>query len=247
MDVVLVLEGDRYGALRLLRAAKNRFGSTEEVGRPGDDRRRAPRGARPGAGVPGRRRRRGARRGRGGHPGGHPAAARRGPGAGRPGRHRGAPAGARGGPDPTGWRCSWRCSARRCGVGHREPATCTSAWRVARRSRSPRSTCRRARARLVRRATAPLGARHGGLRRGVAAGRPAPGARHSSDGCARPPGWGSRRPSCPPARTREARPRHRGPRGSFGSSRSDRCGRRWRDRSGPVRYLRGRVFPAAVW
>jgi DNA repair protein RadA/Sms len=32
VDVVLLLEGDRYGALRLLRTAKNRFGSTEEVG-----------------------------------------------------------------------------------------------------------------------------------------------------------------------------------------------------------------------
>jgi DNA repair protein RadA/Sms len=32
VDVVLMLEGDRYGALRLLRAVKNRFGSTEEVG-----------------------------------------------------------------------------------------------------------------------------------------------------------------------------------------------------------------------
>jgi DNA repair protein RadA/Sms len=32
VDVVLVLEGDRYGALRLLRSAKNRFGSTEETG-----------------------------------------------------------------------------------------------------------------------------------------------------------------------------------------------------------------------
>jgi len=32
VDVVLVLEGDRYGALRLLRGAKNRFGSTEETG-----------------------------------------------------------------------------------------------------------------------------------------------------------------------------------------------------------------------
>jgi DNA repair protein RadA/Sms len=29
---VLTLEGERFGALRLLRAAKNRFGSTEEVG-----------------------------------------------------------------------------------------------------------------------------------------------------------------------------------------------------------------------
>lgn len=32
VDVVLMLEGDRYGTLRLLRAVKNRFGSTEEVG-----------------------------------------------------------------------------------------------------------------------------------------------------------------------------------------------------------------------
>jgi len=32
VDAVLALEGERYGALRLLRASKNRFGSTEEVG-----------------------------------------------------------------------------------------------------------------------------------------------------------------------------------------------------------------------
>lgn len=32
VDVVLALEGDRTGGLRLLRAAKNRYGSTEEVG-----------------------------------------------------------------------------------------------------------------------------------------------------------------------------------------------------------------------
>ena len=32
VDAVLNLEGDRYAALRLLRAVKNRFGSTEEVG-----------------------------------------------------------------------------------------------------------------------------------------------------------------------------------------------------------------------
>jgi DNA repair protein RadA/Sms len=32
VDVVMLLEGDRYGSLRVLRAAKNRFGSTEEVG-----------------------------------------------------------------------------------------------------------------------------------------------------------------------------------------------------------------------
>ncbi|MEX1295173.1 MAG: DNA repair protein RadA [Candidatus Limnocylindrales bacterium] len=32
VDTVLMLEGDRYGSLRLLRALKNRHGSTEEVG-----------------------------------------------------------------------------------------------------------------------------------------------------------------------------------------------------------------------
>jgi len=32
VDAVLNLEGDRYGALRILRAVKNRFGSTDEVG-----------------------------------------------------------------------------------------------------------------------------------------------------------------------------------------------------------------------
>jgi len=32
VDAVLNLEGERYGALRILRATKNRFGSTEEVG-----------------------------------------------------------------------------------------------------------------------------------------------------------------------------------------------------------------------
>jgi DNA repair protein RadA/Sms len=32
VDVVLTLEGERYGGLRLLRAVKNRFGSTEEIG-----------------------------------------------------------------------------------------------------------------------------------------------------------------------------------------------------------------------
>ena len=91
VDVVLQLEGDRYGPLRLLRTAKNRFGSTEEVGvlemtgeglrevtDParaflGDERTRGPRG-----------------RGRGG-PRGDAPAARRGPGARRARRgHRGA-------------------------------------------------------------------------------------------------------------------------------------------------------------
>ncbi len=32
VDAVLALEGDRYGTIRILRAQKNRFGSTEEIG-----------------------------------------------------------------------------------------------------------------------------------------------------------------------------------------------------------------------
>ncbi len=32
VDAVLALEGDRYGTIRVLRAQKNRFGSTEEIG-----------------------------------------------------------------------------------------------------------------------------------------------------------------------------------------------------------------------
>jgi len=32
VDAVLTLEGERYATVRLLRATKNRFGSTEEVG-----------------------------------------------------------------------------------------------------------------------------------------------------------------------------------------------------------------------
>ena len=69
MDVVLTLEGERFSGLRLLRAGKNRFGSTEEVGvfemaADGSDRgrptppRRIPRGRIPGR--TGRRRRRNA-------------------------------------------------------------------------------------------------------------------------------------------------------------------------------------------
>ena len=43
-------------------------------------------------------------------------------------------------------------------------------------------------------------------------------------------------------------PPSRGPvRHSSGSSRWTPCARRWRDRSGPVRYLRGRVLAGTVW
>ena len=82
VDVVLTLDGERFAGYRLLRAAKNRYGSTEEVGvfemaadglrggRPRHSLRRID--------VPRR-----ARRGRRRDVGGQPAAAGRGPGTGR--------------------------------------------------------------------------------------------------------------------------------------------------------------------
>ena len=52
VDAVVELEGERYAALRLLRAAKNRFGSTEEVGVFEMAGERPARGVRPGPRVP---------------------------------------------------------------------------------------------------------------------------------------------------------------------------------------------------
>jgi energy-coupling factor transporter ATP-binding protein EcfA2 len=83
VDVVLYLEGERYGAFKALRGIKNRFGSTSEVGifemgehRPGP-------GAQPVRG-PARRAPPRPRFGRAGYPRRHPAAARRSAGARRP-------------------------------------------------------------------------------------------------------------------------------------------------------------------
>ena len=52
VDAVLYLEGERYQHYRVLRAAKNRFGSTQRAGRVRDDRRRPARGREPERGVP---------------------------------------------------------------------------------------------------------------------------------------------------------------------------------------------------
>ena len=57
VDVVLSVEGDRTGGLRLLRATKNRYGSTEEVGVFEMADRGPDRGRRPGPRVPRRPRR----------------------------------------------------------------------------------------------------------------------------------------------------------------------------------------------
>ena len=83
VDVVLTLEGERFSGLRLLRASKNRFGSTEEVGVFEMAARRPGRGRRPGAAFLETRPARRAGRRRRGHARGQPAAAGRGPGAGR--------------------------------------------------------------------------------------------------------------------------------------------------------------------
>ena len=88
VDAVINLEGERYAALRLLRATKNRFGSTDEVGvfemaETGllevADPARAFLADHGGVGAGQRRR---------ADPRGQPAAARRGPGAGQPDRLR---------------------------------------------------------------------------------------------------------------------------------------------------------------
>ena len=52
VDVVLQFEGDRHSTLRLVRAAKNRFGPADEVGCFELHRRRHPGAARPVRAVP---------------------------------------------------------------------------------------------------------------------------------------------------------------------------------------------------
>ena len=82
VDTVLSFEGERHHALRLLRAVKHRFGSTDELGPVRDDRRRARERPRPVGAVP--------RRPASGH-----ARLRRGAGARRPPPAAGRGAGAR--------------------------------------------------------------------------------------------------------------------------------------------------------
>ena len=110
VDAVLMLEGDRYGTLRLLRALKNRYGSTDEVGVLEMTTAGLRDGHRPGARLPGR--------GRGAAPGTVVAALLEGS---RPllvevqalvapaglGPPRRTVVGRR---SPTAWRCSSRCS-----------------------------------------------------------------------------------------------------------------------------------------
>ena len=141
VDAVINLEGERYAALRLLRATKNRFGSTDEVGvfemaetgllEVADPARAFL--ADHGGSAPGQRRR--------ADPRGQPAAARRGPGAGQPERLRHAVAqGQRRRREPAqpahrGPRPASRGSPSAA-------TTSTPTWPAGCRSPSRRSTCR---------------------------------------------------------------------------------------------------------
>ncbi len=121
VDAVLTLEGERYAALRLLRATKNRFGSTEEVGvfemaraRPRRGRRSRP--ARSSSSTTCRLRAASSRR--------RSRAAGRSSSRSRRSSRRPATArlaGPRAASTPTASRCSSRSSARRAGVDLGEP------------------------------------------------------------------------------------------------------------------------------
>ncbi len=175
VDAVLMLEGDRYGSLRLLRALKNRHGSTEEVGvlemTPDGLREVADTAA---AFLGGGQRAAPGRRG-GGRPGGQPAAARRGPGARRAGRPRTAPANGLG-----SRRQPARAAHRRAGASRRRRRQRTRCLRQPgrrpqRRRAGPRPAAGPGHRLLPARPCHRR--RHPGLRRGLAAGRGPPGAR----------------------------------------------------------------------
>ena len=197
-------------ALRLLRATKNRFGSTEEVGVLRDGRRRPARGARSRRARSSGRAARRAGRGRRGDARGQPAAARGGPGARRAGRSASVRRGARvsGHRRPAAWRCSSPCSAAGR-PGPRRPGHLRQPGRRPQR--------RRAGPRPAARAGARLGVprRAGRRRHGRCAARSACSAScarsaASSGACARRRGWASRGPSSRPARAGRTRRRSRG-------------------------------------
>ena len=116
VDAVVSLEGERYAALRLVRASKNRFGSTDEVGVFEMAGGGSARGLRPGPCVP-RRSRRGRRRAAS-SPRPWRAAGRCSSRSRRSWRRRATgrrPARAAAS-TRTGWACSSPCSARRAGI-----------------------------------------------------------------------------------------------------------------------------------
>ena len=235
VDAVLALEGERFAPLRIVRASKNRFGSTEEVGvfemgatglAELDDPARAFLSGGATAGAGGSADERAA-------PGSVVAPTLEGsrpilvevqalvaPG----------PSGRRAEPrtasTPTGWRCSSRSSAGGPGSAWRA-TTSTSTSPAACRSRSRRSTCRsrwRSRPRCATGRSRPAPSRSARWACSASCDR----SRGSTGGCARRPAWGSRGRSCPARRTGRI---DRGPSRGSPWSVSTRCARPSRRRS----------------
>ena len=130
VDAVLDLEGERIAALRLLRAAKNRFGSTEEVGvfemrDAGLVEVADPARAFLGEHADRRRERRRA------DAGGHPTVAGRGPGAGLPGAATGTRSGRASGIDPNRLALLVAVLGRRAGDRPVAATTSTPTWPAA--------------------------------------------------------------------------------------------------------------------
>ena len=115
VDAVMSFEGEGAHAFRVLRASKNRFGATDEIGVFEMTGARARRGRQPLGAVPRRPRRRGAGRGGVRRRRGRAAGAGRNPGAGRAldARHAAARRGRLG--CRAGWRWCWRCWRRMAG------------------------------------------------------------------------------------------------------------------------------------
>ena len=198
VDAVISLEGERYAALRLLRATKNRFGSTDEVGVFEMAETGLSRGRRSCPGVPRGPWRIGPGQRRGADPGGQPAVARGGPGAGQPDRLRH--------PDTAGERPRRRtasASSSRSSAG--EPGspsaatTCTPTWPAGCRSPSRRWTSPSPSRWPRRRGT---GRSRRGPWRSARSACSASSGRSSgwNAGCARPPASGSTTRSSRPAR-----------------------------------------------
>ena len=196
VDTVLSFEGERHHALRLLRAVKHRFGSTDELGLFEMTGTGLHGRARPVEALPRRPARRRRRVGRRAGDGGPAAAARRGPGADRPGptrrRRRGATPRAS---TAAAWPCCSRSSSG--GPGCAWPTrTSTRRRSVACGSSSRASTSAVAMAVASAVADQPIGARRRRDRRDRPRRRGAPGRPRPAPPRARRPASGSGGPSC---------------------------------------------------
>ena len=198
VDAVIELGGERGGVMRLLRASKNRFGSTDELGvfemgesglREVADPGRAFLAEHEGARAGQRRR---------GDDGGQPAAPRRGPGARLAGRLRHARAARLGHrPDPTRAAARGARPARR--GRPRQPRRLRESRRRPDRRRAGPRPGRRPGPRLV--AARPAGrSGHGRGRRGRACSASSARSPGSTGACARPPASASSGRSCPAGR-----------------------------------------------